>query len=246
MDVLRLELVQISGQQYTVDPLDFENYMSVVSWAFRGFLFAAFVGTVVYYFCIQHTLNNLSAQIEKTVLWLGGYWLGASSNLTFEKLPIQGLTTHDLQQPGAILTLVTIVLIIFLIAINQAWTFRIEGRLPGYLTFYTCIGLLILALTTIPYTNVRTHHYILALILLLGMTIQTRSSLFYQGLLVGLFINGVPRWGFDSILQTPGELFGDDYNSPIPQIIMSSVNSSINSIALSWNYTKSGSMASVS
>ena len=222
------------------DPPDFEKHMSVVSWAFRGFLPAAFVGLVIYYFCVHYTLNNLSAQIEKTVLWLGGCWLGASSNLTFEKLPIQRLTPHDLQQPGAILTLVTIVSIIFLIAIFQAWTLRIEGRLPRYLAFYACIGLLILALTTIPYTNVRIHHYILALILLPGTTIQTRPSLLYQGLLVGLFINGIARWGFDSILQTPGELFGNAYNSPVPQIANSSVNSSISSIALSWNYTKSG------
>ncbi|KAG7001940.1 hypothetical protein G7Y79_00030g064730 [Physcia stellaris] len=222
------------------DPPDFENYMSVVSWAFRGFLPAASFGLVIYYYCVHYTLNHLSAQIEKTVLWLGGCWLGASSNFTFEKLPIQRMTPHDLQQPGAILTLVTIVLIIFLITIFQAWTFRIEGRMPRYLTFYACIGLLILALTTIPYTNVRIHHYILALILLPGTTLQTRPSLFYQGLLVGLFINGIARWGFDSILQTPRELYGDDYNSAIPQIVVSSVNSSINSIAISWNHTKSG------
>ena len=222
------------------DPPDYENFMSVISWAFRGFLPAAFVGLVIYYFCVHHTLNRLSAQIEKTVLWLGGCWLGSSNNLTFDRLPIQRLTPHDLQQPGAVLTLITIVLIIFSIAIFQAWTFRIEGRMPRYLTFYACIGLLLLALTTIPYTNVRIHHYILALILLPGTTIQTRPSLFYQGLLVGLFINGIARWGFDSILQTPGELFGDDYNSPVPQIAMSSVNSGINSIALSWNLTQRG------
>lgn len=57
---------------------------------------------------------------------------------------------------------------------------------------------------------------------------------------MGLFINGIARWGFDSILQTPGELFGDDYNTPIPRIAMSSVNSSINSVAFSWNVTNSG------
>lgn len=35
---------------------------------------------------------------------------------------------------------------------------------------------------------------------------QTRPALFYQGLLLGLFINGVMRWGFDSIIQTPSAL----------------------------------------
>ena len=222
------------------DPPDFEDYMSVFSWAFRGFLPAGFTGYAILQFCVHHTLDHLSAQIEKTVLWLGGCWLGALSNFTFEKLPIQRLTTHDLKQPGAILTLSIIIVCILLIAILQAWAFWIEGRMPRYLRFYTFICLLILILMTIPYTNVRIHHYILALILLPGTALQTRPSLFYQGLLVGLFINGIARWGFDSILQTPRELFGDDYNSPIPKIGMASINSSLNNITFAWNAMHSG------
>lgn len=35
---------------------------------------------------------------------------------------------------------------------------------------------------------------------------QTRPALIYQGLLLGLFVNGVMRWGFDSIIQTPAAL----------------------------------------
>lgn len=37
----------------------------------------------------------------------------------------------------------------------------------------------------------------------------TRASLIYQGILLGLFMNGAARWGFDSILQTPAELRRD-------------------------------------
>ena len=217
------------------DPPDFENYMSVVSWAFRGFLPAVFVGLVIYHFCVHHSLTRLNAPVEKTILWLGGCWLGASNNFTFDKLPIQRLTPHDLQQPGAILTLVVIVLAVVFIAIFQAWAFRIEGRMPRYLVFYACCGLIIMALMAIPHMNIRIHHYILALLLLPGTTLQTRPSLFYQGLLVGLFINGIARWGFDSILQTPRELFGDDFNSPIPQIPIPKINSSnSSSITFSW------------
>lgn len=193
--------------------------MSVVSWVFRCFLPAVFVGLVIYHFCIHHSLNRLTAQVEKTVLWLGGCWLGASSNLTFERLPIQRLTLHDLQQPGAIPTVVIIVLAILLIAIFQAWAFRIEGRMPRYLTFYTCLGLLILALVVIPHMNVRIHHYILALLLLPGTTLQTRPSLLYQGLLVGLFMNGIARWCFDSILQTLREFSGTTSTARSPKLL---------------------------
>lgn len=217
------------------DPPDYEDYMSVVSQAFRGFLPAVFVGLVVYYFCIHHSLEGLNAPIEKTVLWLGGCLLGASSSLTFDKLPIQRLTLHDFQQPGALLGVIIFVLAILFIAIFQAWAFRIEGRMPQYLVFYASISLLLLALMAIPHMNVRIYHYILALILLPGTTLRTRPSLLYQGLLVGLFISGVARWGFDSILQTPGELFGDNFNTPIPQIAMPVINASSNSISFSWS-----------
>jgi hypothetical protein len=221
------------------DPPNFENYVDVVSSAFRGFLPSIFVGLVMYYFCIHHTLDCLTAQIEKTLLWLGGCWLGALNNITFDRLPLQRLTPHDLKQPGATLTLISIVVAILLVAVSQALTFRMEGRMPRYLAFYACLGLLILALIAIPYMNVRIHHYILALLLLPGTTIQTRPSLFYQGLLVGLFISGIARWGFDSILQTSIELFGDDFNSPIPQVF-NPIDSSNNSITFSLRNISSG------
>lgn len=222
------------------DPPDLENYMDVVSWAFRGFLPAIFVGLVVYHFCIHYTLHNLTAHIEKTVLWVGGCWLGALNNFTFDRLPLQRLTPHDLQQSGAILTLVAITLAICSIAIFQARAFRIEGRMRRYLTFYACVGLFIIALLAVPNMNIRIHHYILALLLIPGTTLQTRPSLFYQGLLVGLFINGIARWGFDSILQTSTELFGADFNSQIPQIAMPKIHSGNDSITFSLQNISSG------
>lgn len=217
----------------TSDPPDFENYSDVVSSAFRGFLPAVFVGLVVYHFSIRYTLNGLKAQIEKTILWLGGCWLGALNNFTFDRLPLQRLTPHDFGQPGAILTLVIIVSAILVIAIFQAWAFRDEGRMPQYLAFYAGVGLLLLALIAIPNMNVRIHHFILALIFLPGTTLQTRPSLLYQGLLVGLFISGIARWGFASILQTSGDLFGNDFGSPIPQIDVFNISGADNSITFS-------------
>lgn len=57
--------------------------------------------------------------------------------------------------------------------------------------------------------NVRIHHYILGLLLVPGTSMQTRPSLLFQGILIGLFINGTARWGFASILETPSALRGD-------------------------------------
>ncbi|KAL7776002.1 hypothetical protein CFE70_006414 [Pyrenophora teres f. teres 0-1] len=148
--------------------------------------------------------------IEKTILWLGGCWIGALNNYTFDKIPIERLTPHDIKnQPGAIPALIIIVLVLFFIAVGQAWALRIEGRLPQFLAIYGALVAGILALVAVPKMNVRIHHYILGLLLVAGTSMQTRPSLLFQGILIGLFINGIARWGFDSILQTPNELRGD-------------------------------------
>jgi hypothetical protein len=66
---------------------------------------------------------------------------------------------------------------------------------------------------------------------------QTRTSLFYQGLLIGLFINGIARWGFDPVLQTPEALRGDAaLNSPLPSILEPAIllGPTVSNISFSW------------
>ncbi|TKA72616.1 hypothetical protein B0A49_02665 [Cryomyces minteri] len=204
------------------DPPSNSDYYSIVSITLGRFLPAAFCAFAIYRYVIKRTFTQpklLDAQIEKTVLWLGAAWVGALNNYTFDKIPIQRLTPHDLQQPGAITALVIIVLAILLIALGQAWALRVEGRMPRYLALYVLFGALLGFLVAIPNMNVRIHHYILALLLLPGTSLQNRPSLLYQGLLVGLFINGIARWGFDSILQTPAMLLGDgQLGTLLPQL----------------------------
>jgi len=192
------------------DPPNLTDYYSIVSIALGRFLPAAFCMFAVYKFCVSRQLQGLHAQIEKTVLWLGGCWVGALNNYTFDKIPIERLTPHDIKnQPGAVPALIIIVLLLFCIALGQAWALRVEGRLPKFLAIYAIFGTVILSLVAVPKMNVRIHHYILGLLLVPGTSMQNRPSLLFQGILIGLFINGIARWGFDSILQTPAELRGD-------------------------------------
>ncbi|KAK4964908.1 hypothetical protein LTR66_012201 [Elasticomyces elasticus] len=208
------------------DPPSLMDYHSLISIAVGRFLPAAFVGWIVYRYCVRLSLRPpgsakpLTAQIEKTILWLGPAWTGALNNYTFDKIPLQRLTPHDIRaQPGAVPALVGIVLAIFFIALGQAWAFRVEGRMPRYLALYGILGLSLLSLVAVPDMNVRIHHYVLALLLLPGTAIQNRPSLVYQGLLVGLFVNGIARWGFDSLLQTPDQLFsGAQKDTALPAI----------------------------
>lgn len=202
------------------DPPNVGDVYSLVSIAVGRFLPAAFCGWVIYRYCAYCSLNGLTAQIEKTILWLGPAWVGALNNYTFDRIPIQRLTPHDLKtQPGAIPALIAIILIIFFIALGQAWSFRVEGRMPRYLGIYGLFVGTLLVLLAVPKMNIRIHHYILALLLLPGTAFQNRPSLIYQGLLVGLFVNGIARWGFDSLLQTPGELLkGGQLDTLLPMI----------------------------
>ncbi|KAF2090890.1 LCCL domain-containing protein [Saccharata proteae CBS 121410] len=203
------------------DPPSLTDYYAIISIALGRFLPAAFCALAIYRFSTKPQLTGLTAQVEKTVLWLGGCWVGALNNYTFDKIPIERLTPHDIrQQPGAVPALILIVLSLFFIALGQAYALRIEGRLPRYLAIYGIMVACILALVCVPRMNVRIHHYILALLLLPGTALQNRPSLLYQGILVGLFINGIARWGFDSILQTPFELRGDaKLGTPLPQLL---------------------------
>ncbi|KAL2820497.1 LCCL domain-containing protein, partial [Aspergillus cavernicola] len=208
------------------DPPYSPDYYEIVSTALGRFLPCAFVGFAIYYFCIRHTLTNLDAHWDKTILWLGPCWVGALNTDTFDKIPISRLTPHDLQQqPGAIPALITIVVLLLAIVITQALAFRNEGRMPKMLTIYAILVAGVVVLLIVPNMSLRIHHYILALLFLPGTTIQTRPCLVYQGLLMGLFINGIARWGFDSILQTSAALLdGAQLGSLLPEITIPIIN----------------------
>ncbi|KAL9027945.1 MAG: hypothetical protein Q9196_003611 [Gyalolechia fulgens] len=217
------------------DPPTNTDYASLSSLIIGRFLPAAFVAAVFYRYSVKPQQENLSAYIERTILWLGGAWVGSLNNYTFVIIPIQRLTPSDLRaQPGARLALVIIVVALFAIALGQVWYLRLEGRLRRYLGIYGILASFLIFCVIIPTLNLRIHHYFLALLLLPGTRVQTRPSLLYQGILVGLFINGTARWGFDSILQTTSELRGPDgpLHSPLPNI--TSVIPTVSNITFSW------------
>ncbi|KAI4114884.1 MAG: hypothetical protein LQ338_002491 [Usnochroma carphineum] len=217
------------------DPPTNTGYASLSSLIIGRFLPAAFVAAVFYRFAVKPQQENLTAYIERTVLWLGGAWVGSLNNYTFDFIPIQRLTPSDLRaQPGARLALVIIVVSLFAIACGQVYYLRLEGRLRRYLAVYAIFVTFLIACVILPSLNLRIHHYFLALLLLPGTRVQTRPSLLYQGILVGLFVNGTARWGFDSILQTTRELRGPDgpLHSALPDI--TSVVSAVGNITFEW------------
>ncbi|KAK1770665.1 hypothetical protein QBC33DRAFT_466731 [Phialemonium atrogriseum] len=203
------------------------------------FLPAMFIAWVMYdKMGVRRTLRGLTAQVEKTVLWLGACWVGALTNYTFDFIPIQRLTPHDLkQQPGARAALAIIILLLLGIVASQIWFFRHEGRLVRYLKLYVLFGGGLIVCLVLPDLSLRIHHYILALLLLPGTSMQTRPSLLYQGLLMGFFINGIARWGFDPVLQTAFALRGDaQLGSPLPSILAPAITigANLSTIIFKW------------
>lgn len=221
------------------DPPPHSSIADLVSNLLGKFLPAAFCAFVIYkYMGGERALAGLTAHIEKTVLWLGGCWFGALSNYTLDWIPIQRLNAHDLaQQPGAYLALAIIIVLLVVIVIKQVFYFRREGRLIRYLGLYGIFVGSILVSLLLPGLSLRIHHYILGLFLLPGTSMQTRPALLYQGLLLGLFINGIARWGFDPVLQTPGALQGDaQHNSKLPSLLQPAITLGMNVSTITFNW----------
>ncbi|KAK5049893.1 hypothetical protein LTR84_004012 [Exophiala bonariae] len=199
------------------DPPNTANFYESISKLFERLLPAGFISYIFYRTSVIPLLKGLDAQIEKTVLYLGFAFIGALNNYTFAPLiPIERLTPHDLAQPGAVMALVIIITIVVAIIIGQIHYIRLSGNLPKYLAIYATFGAGLVILLLLPGQRLRIHHYILAIIFMPGTGFQTRPALIYQGLLLGLFVNGVARWGFSSIIQTPaalGESGGSDGGS---------------------------------
>ncbi|KAK7752195.1 hypothetical protein SLS62_005939 [Diatrype stigma] len=223
------------------DPPSYSTVPALFSDILGKFLPAMFCAWVIYdKMGVRRTLAGLTAQVEKTVLWLGGCWVGALTNYTFDFIPIQRLTGHDLeQQPGAKAALAVIVVVLFAILVSQVWFFQQEGRLVRLLKLYGLLVLGIIICLVLPNVSLRIHHYVLALLLLPATAVQTRPALLYQGILVGLFVNGIARWGFDAVLQTSVALQGDaQLGSLLPTILAPVVNATgaaAPSITFRWN-----------
>lgn len=98
--------------------------------------------------------------------------------------------------------------IVLVIALNQIRVIRKVGKLPKYLAVTIAGAVIIGLLAAIPTTGLRLHHYIIAIVLLPYCAFPTRLSLIYSSFLIGMFLNGVGRWGYDGIIQDVGTIRG--------------------------------------
>ncbi|KAJ3525496.1 hypothetical protein NM688_g8394 [Phlebia brevispora] len=128
-------------------------------------------------------------------------------------------------QPGALTALIIICIILLVIVVNQVRVIRKTGWLPYYLGWYIIGGLVAVVLSQLPGLEFRLHHYVISMALMPGTGFPTRLSAIYQGFLLGMFLNGVAAFGFDSILQTAADLRRDaPLGSALPSFVTNSTN----------------------
>ncbi|PPQ67072.1 hypothetical protein CVT25_005673 [Psilocybe cyanescens] len=195
--------------------------------AFESFLPVLFIAYTFWRLGFRFVMPAFrSAPFESCILYLSGFWVGVLNNLTFDKLPLSRLTSSDLgKRNGAITTLAVMLVIIVILAINQMRVIRKTGWLPYYAGWYIAGGLVTLVLALLPGLELRLHHYIIPMIIIPGTAFPTRLSAIYQGLLLGLFLNGTAAFGLDSILQTADDLRQDaPLGSDLPTWLTNSTN----------------------
>lgn len=223
------------------DPPNKANFYELISTLFGKLLPGSFIAYVIYITSARPLLSGLTAQFEKTILYLSFLFIGALNNYTFAPfIPIARLTPDDLRQPGAYFALAIIVGVILTIALFQIHYIRLSGYLPRYLAIYGAMVAGLLILLALPGERLRLHHYLYSLILLPGTGFQTRPGLAFQGILMGLHINGIARWGFASIIETPASLGdvndgqGSTWWGAHGPAVNATVSSSGNSVYLDW------------
>ncbi|KAG9017895.1 hypothetical protein FRB95_012793 [Tulasnella sp. JGI-2019a] len=183
-----------------------------ISNAFGTFFPALFIAYALWLHGFRHVLPAFEAMpIERAIWYLVPFWCGTLTNVVTARLPLDRLVVSDLnQQPGALATVIVIVLVVAAIAFHQVvWVIRKTGWLPRYIMYYGIGGAVLLVLSQLPGLTLRIHHYFYPIMLIPGTAFPARLSAVYQALLLGIFLDGAARWGFASILQTAAELARD-------------------------------------
>lgn len=161
----------------------------------------------IYRIATEYQLGDCRANLARAVLWAVPFYLGILENYTFGYIPVDRLIISDLNtQAGAWTAFIIIACIVTAIVARQAYVIAALGYFWPYIGLYVGMAIGLVLLGMIPHVTLRIHHYILALIFIPGTFPRTGLSYVYQGLLVGLFVAGASRWGFDPIVQTYEQL----------------------------------------
>ncbi|KAK6458619.1 uncharacterized protein RJT20DRAFT_123651 [Scheffersomyces xylosifermentans] len=202
----------------TVDATDPEDFANLISIGLERFLPTCCILYVLWHCSAKRTLSEpplesgaKASPLSRLIYWYPLFWLGVLNNMTFDRLPVDRLTLHDLkEQSGALLAVGSIISTILICAFIQAYKIWLSGRFRKYLTIYGGFIIGLVLVSHLPGLTLRIHHYILAMLLIPGCATRGRTALLFQGILSGLFLSGVSRWGLAAIAETVTSLKRDD------------------------------------
>ncbi|KAF8761219.1 LCCL domain [Rhizoctonia solani] len=112
------------------------------------------------------------------------------------------------------------------------------GMFFYYLSRYTLAGIAIAVLVSLPGLTFRLHHYFAAILLMPLTAIPSRVSAVCQAFLLGMFLQGVAKFGFDSILQTAAEVYEEMHRLGRLSLRFTNSSTVVSSFAnssISWN-----------
>lgn len=240
-----------------VEPQDPESFYRLVSLGLERFLPTCYVLFFLWKISVKRTFGSFqdrsylpqnpneiggeqvtferphakSSTVWRLILWYPFFWVGILNNMTLDRLPVDRLTWHDLQtQPGAMMTVMIVGSILVFCIAAQAYYVWLLGRFWKLLLVYGMTFIALVLFANIPGLALRIHHYIFALIFIPGCSTRGKTAYVFQGILLGLFLSGVARWGFASIAETNLSLLRDE---PIGKIYAPSF-SSLNNGTLYW------------
>lgn len=194
-----------------VDPARLDSIPELLSLGFRRFLPLCFMLFAVWKGACNITLTEPTSQVCKAFIWYPLFCVGMLNNVTFDRLPLDRLTPSDIREmPGSMTVCIILLVITITCVIIQAFQLWKAGRIGGCICGYTLLIIIISYLSRIPGLEFRLHHYVIGLILIPGTRTKGITAFIFQGLLLGLAVNGVTRWGFSSIEETNLSLLRGD------------------------------------
>lgn len=138
-------------------------------------------------------------------------------NATIDRLPIDRLIWSDIMSmKGGLITILCLILVVVIGVVIQAWAIWKAGWFHKAFVGYISTTIILLLISMQSHLKIRLHHWVIGLLLLPGC--KTRSQLIsyiFAGILLGLIINGIARWGFASIIESTGHVTRDKHTSPI-------------------------------
>lgn len=202
-----------------VDPYSPETAFELLSVGFQRLLPLGFVLYVLWKCSVKRTLTD-GSPLVKVLCWFPTFWLGVMNVVTFDRLPVDRLTISDLkEQAGAMTAVGSIITLIVVCAVIQAYSLWKSGRFRKYLVIYCLFISALATLGMLPGLSLRIHHYILGILLVPGCATRGASAYLFQGILIGLVLSGVSRWDFASIVETKVALLrgeaGGSWKPPI-------------------------------